>query len=490
MATTKIWPVKGWLGHVEMYVENEVKTHNPKWSKSQEQILRDVMEYAMDIAKQENSLLDCIDDESYENNTTHLEYFISGINCNPETAREEMIITKKAFQKEDGVVAFHGYQSFAPGEVTPEKAHRIGVEFAEQMWGDRFQVIVATHLDKKHLHNHFVVNSVSFIDGLKWRNTFTNYYGGIRRTSDRLCRENKLSVIEHPGPDKSIPRAAWVAEQQGKTTVRSLLRQDIDRAIVGALTFTQFQKHMKAMGYSIKTDVKHMAIKPPGKGRFIRLRSLGEEYTAEAILARILRQRPCVPAYRRTHKKVRRVIFRPPTRPTWKGLRALYYYYLYKLREAKRAPECAPALFVRAEVRQLERISTHAKYLQSNGFSYAYQLHERKAALKFEVDAFCKERKRLQADIRKPEYSIEGNDNFARVQEINKQLKSLRKEIRLCEDILVRSVSVTESVKKIKALILAQAREDECHTANLTQKRHQDPPKSGTHVNRRGWERS
>ncbi len=462
MATTKIWPVKGWLGHVEMYVENEVKTRNPNCSMEQNQALRDVMAYAMDIAKQDSSLHDLVADGSVsEEDVTHKEYFISGINCSPETARAEMNMTKKVFQKEDGVIAFHGYQSFAPSEVTPEKAHEIGLNFAQELWGDRFQVIVATHLDKKHLHNHFIVNSVSFIDGLKWRNTFTNYYGGMRKTSDRLCRENRLSVIEHPAPGKAKHYAEWQAEKEKKPTVRTLVRKDIDRALVGSLTFTQFLKQLRAMGYIVKTDVKHIAVKPPGGDRFIRLRSLGDQYTAEALQKRILQQKPSPPAYQKQTRKGRRVVFRPPSRPTFKGLRALYYYYLYKLREARRTPDRAPAFFIREEVRQMERISTHTKYLQRNGFSAASDLQNRKSELEQQIGSLCKQRKRIQAEIPKRDSPEEKEVLAGQVRQINAQLKVLRKEVRLCDDILVRSVAVAQSVEKIKALLKEQARETE-----------------------------
>ena len=95
-----------------------------------------------------------------------MEQYVSGVNCAPTTAREEMIAVKKRFGKEDGIVAFHGYQSFAPGECNPAMAHEIGKKLAEELWGSQYQVLIATHLDKaNHLHNHFVVNSVSFLDG-------------------------------------------------------------------------------------------------------------------------------------------------------------------------------------------------------------------------------------------------------------------------------------------------------------------------------------
>ena len=102
--------------------------------------------------------------------------FVSGINCRPDTAGEEMLMVKRRFGKESGTLAYHGYQSFASGEATPELAHEIGIKLAQRLWGDRYQVLVATHLDKaNHLHSHFVVNTVSFVDGIKYHRTKQDY---------------------------------------------------------------------------------------------------------------------------------------------------------------------------------------------------------------------------------------------------------------------------------------------------------------------------
>jgi len=152
MATTSIWAVKGWLGQVVIYIENPEKTANPAYyekqgmTAAQAQGLSDVIDYATRGYKTKLP----------GEHTEIMRYFVSGINCNVDTARDEMTATKKHFAKTEGIVAFHGYQSFAPGELTPETAHEIGVKLAERLWGDKFQVIVTTHLDKaNHLHNHF-----------------------------------------------------------------------------------------------------------------------------------------------------------------------------------------------------------------------------------------------------------------------------------------------------------------------------------------------
>ena len=216
MATTKIWDVRGWLGQVVHYVENPSKTENPVFSNSDVQGLRDVMDYATQDYK------------------TEKQYYVSGINCLPEIARQQMLLTKKHWAKEGGIVAFHAYQSFGPDEVTPKLAHEIGLKLAQELWGERFEVIVATHLDKAHLHSHFVLNSVSYKDGKRYNDCKTTY-DLLRRTSDRLCQEYGLSVIENPQRGKRRSYDTWQAERDGKATWWSIVRNDMDIAIKQAV---------------------------------------------------------------------------------------------------------------------------------------------------------------------------------------------------------------------------------------------------------------
>jgi hypothetical protein len=138
MATTAIWDIKGRLDKVVNYAKNPDKTAASVYSQNELQGLGDVMDYTMQDHKTEQRL------------------YVVGINCDPETARDQMVLTKRRFCKEDGILAFHAYQSFAKGESMPDTAHEIGVKLAQELWGKRFEVIVATHLDKGHLHNHFV----------------------------------------------------------------------------------------------------------------------------------------------------------------------------------------------------------------------------------------------------------------------------------------------------------------------------------------------
>jgi len=214
LATTSIWAVKGWLGKLVIYVENPDKTENPAYyekegmTQRQAQGLSDVIDYAAQSRKTQLS----------EEHAEVKRHFITGINCDIGTARDEMLATKRHYKKTEGVVAYHGYQSFAPGEATPDIAHEIGVKLAERLWGERHQIIVTTHLDKaNHLHNHFILNNVSMVDGKKYYRSESDYYN-MQRESDALCREYGLSVIHKPKRGKSKHYGEWRAEQQGEPT--------------------------------------------------------------------------------------------------------------------------------------------------------------------------------------------------------------------------------------------------------------------------------
>ena len=216
MAVTSIWRVNGRLGKVVVYAENPDKTTNPKCYENGAmtewdcQDLDEVISYAVSSHKTQQ-----VNEE-----LGNLERFVSGINCNPSTAREEMMAVKKRFGKEDGTIAYHGYQSFAPGEATPEIAHQIGVALARRLWGEKYQVVVATHLDKaNHLHNHFVLNTVSFVDGKKYFRSAKDYHD--------LQREPFVAPIRIAykiRPETSQAGVPWLA---------ILVQPDENRIVVG-----------------------------------------------------------------------------------------------------------------------------------------------------------------------------------------------------------------------------------------------------------------
>lgn len=457
MAITKIWAIKGRLDHVVLYVDDPTKTENVscgEYEMEAAQGLQDVMDYAMETVdtSEDNDTLQTLMEYAADNTKTSQQHFVSGINCDPDTARRQMIATKKGYGKEDGIIAFHAVQSFAPGEVDAATAHKIGKELAHRLWGDRFEVLVATHCNTDCIHTHFVVNSVSFVDGYKFYASKATY-AHMRSVSDELCREYQLSVIEQ-FQDRTNKRhrhyAEWQAENAGQQIWRTAIREDVKTAIAASMTWTAFLKNLRAQGYEIKTGVKHIAVRPPGKERFVRLRSLGDAYTEDAIKRRILRQQ--VPT-RMPHAA-------PPTasrgkfnstfdsftlqKVTYKSIRALYYHYLRKLRQA-REPN-APAPFpLRDDLRIFDQIVAQFKYLQTHKIDTDTQLLSRLSIVTGEADALIAERKALSdekrrtgtPDIRKVEIT-------EKVAEINAALKGLRQEVRLCDGILERSLRIRE----------------------------------------------
>ena len=406
MATTAIWKVKGNLGQVVNYAANPDKT---TLTTEDLQGLRDVMDYATQDYKTEE------------------QRYVSGVNCSPEIAREQMMMVKRQFGKEGGIIAFHGYQSFAPGEVMPEQAHEIGVELAQRLWGDRFQVVVATHLDREHIHNHFVLNSVSFVDGKKY-NDCKATYALMRQTSDQLCREHCLSVIEEPEQGRTMSYDTWEAEQKGKPTWYGQIRRDVDSCIARSFLFEHFLTNLKKQGYEVKLG-KYIAIRPPGKQRFVRLKTLGDTYTEEAIRERI-----------RAHEQPPR---RPAPRPAPKqkyrlqhesrkltGFRALYFHYLYLLGKLKK-PTASPRRrrYMTDEIIKFDRYVEQGKLLMKYRIDTWEQLAMLEEAVQGELDALCIQRKGLYIAKRK---NPTGTDLSPAIESINQSIKILRRELKVC----------------------------------------------------------
>ena len=212
MAVTAIWPIKGRVDKVIDYARNPEKTTEAGLPElAALHAVDNVVEYAADEMK------------------TERRSYVSCLNCREDTAAAQFMETKRLWGKPGGRVCYHGYQSFKADEVTAETAHEIGVRLAEELWGGRFEVVVATHCNTGHYHNHFVINSVSWADGKKFYNSPADY-ARMREVSDRLCREYAISVIEDPGR-QTKDYAEWQAERDGKPTHRGAIRADIDRAI-------------------------------------------------------------------------------------------------------------------------------------------------------------------------------------------------------------------------------------------------------------------
>ena len=257
MAVTGFWPVKSRLKEVIDYAENPDKTIEQKYLNAD---LYATLQYTENDSKTDEKL------------------FVSGINCSKNFAYSQMIAVKKKFGERGTNIAYHGFQSFSEGEVTPEECREIGIETARKMWGDKFQVVITTHLDRKHhLHNHFVINSVSFKDGSKFRNKIEDHIR-LREISDAICIERGKTVYKDAPFYNSQKKEYWL-HKAGKQTHRDMLKEDIELCLSLATSWDKFRTILASMGYEI--DYRRMTVKAKDWERGIRLKNLG--YTAEGI---------------------------------------------------------------------------------------------------------------------------------------------------------------------------------------------------------------
>lgn len=442
MAVTKIWDVKGWLGKVVIYIENPAKTENPAFyekkdmTETQAQGLTDVIEYAVNKEK------------------TEKRFYVSAVNCSTLTARDEMLAVKRRFGKEDGIVAFHGYQSFAEGEVTPDTAHEIGVRLAEELWGGRFQVLVATHLDKaNHIHNHFVLNSVSFLDGRRY-NDCTATYMEMRKASDRLCREYSLSVVENPKRGKGKQYGEYRAEKEGSYTYRSLVKADVDRLITQAATDKQFFYLLRQEGYEVKRG-KDITVRQKDKPRGLKLeRNFGAEYSYERICQRILESpRPLpVKQERRGQKKHYRITVQKDKVRKIGGLRGLYFHYCFALgifSKQKHSPARIHFL-LREDLTKLEQITKEARLLGTYHIDTESGLFLFREKRVQEIGQLSDQRSVLRKMLRTKAGKEKPEELRKEITGLSEEIGKRRREVALCDRIAERSGVMKEKLQAVR----------------------------------------
>ena len=439
MATTSIWRVKGYISKVLLYAENPDKTTSPEIIKVPDGADRDSLGDVIAYAGREEA--------------TNKRQLVWGINCSPDTARDDMLRVKKAYGKEDGTIAYHGYQSFAEGEVTPELAHEIGIRLAQEVWGDRYQVLVCTHLDKdSHIHNHFVVNTVSFVDGIKYHRTKEDYQF-MRDVSDRLCREYGLSIIRHPeGKKKNY--SEWSAEKNGKPTYRGRIREDIDRAIEASLTEAEFYDALEEMGYELKftarsdKELQRPSLRPKGSERFFRFDRLGEDYSLDEISYRILENiRRKDPFPEETQRAVRSYRRDHPPRTKSSGIAKLYYYYCYELHIIVRFPSSVQRVshFMREDIRKLDLLDAQTRFLAENNIETYEDLSKYCDQAEKEIGALKLDREQLRNELKRVIRKGDETEILAvkeRISTVSRKMQKLRDNIEICGDVEKRAAQL------------------------------------------------
>lgn len=427
MATTSLWHIKGRLKDLIDYVENPAKT------------------------VPNDDIQDFFQVFSYVRNPekTHNGEYVSAINCLKETALQQMILTKKQYGKTDKYIAWHGYQSFKPDEVTPEQCHEIGLKLAHEMWGDKYQIIVTTHLDKDHLHNHFCFNSVSFLDGKKY-NYSKSEQKRLRDVSDRLCRERGLSVIKHP--KKAPARPLYLDEKNGKPTRYNVYLEDLADAISGSRTIEYMAKYLIDKGYEIDFSGKHWKMKLPQYEHFTRLDTLDERLTPEFIRSHLGRRA----RYGNYKARISYSPFLPKEyKRAWKprqkttGILALYYYWCYQLGIFPKDTDYKPTSpLVKEELRKIEEITAQVRYMSEHNISTLSDLHADRSKNHSEMDRLIDYRKHLQNKIRR---ATPAKKEILRAekQDVTAQITELRKRLKYAKSIEKRSVYIDDCLNQI-----------------------------------------
>lgn len=456
MAVTKFWPVRKTLYNAIRYAVDPEKTA----AKEMPDDLKAVLSYAADDGKTEQCM------------------YVSGINCMPDLVYEQMINVKRQYGKEDGILAWHAYMSFAPGEVTADQAHAIGVELGERLWGERFQVLVTTHLNTHCLHNHLIVNSVSFADGKRLREKawFIN-----RKAADEICQKHRLSVVENPkrGAD---PEYLVRQDKAGNPTRYNLARQGMDEAIKKSTSLIELARNLKDMGYGCNFGerLKYWTVTPKGYDKPIRLYRLGEDYTNDRIRERLMdnrvrvvrsaaegglserrqsvdkgwegtvRRYPDSPAGQTGTRRQAVCVSRPKRKVG--HLKGLYLHYCYRIGvlPKKRQSRLRVHYLLREDLMKLDQISAEVRlmgryHIETEGDLKAF--HEE---TKEKMIAVYRERKQLRNEMRRVGNGDKVPELKARAMELTRQAAQYRQELKLAEGIAERSGVMEEQLRKIR----------------------------------------
>ena len=436
MAVTKIWNIKGRAESPLEYITNPEKTLR-EFTESEKQALADVIAYAANEDKTEQF------------------FYTTGINCSVEFARDQFNATKIRFGKIGGNVAYHAYQSFREGEVTPDEAHAIGVQLARELWGDRFQMVVATHVNTKCTHNHIVINSVSFRDGLKFHDC-KDTYRQLKEASDRICLERGLSIVESP-KGKGVNQYVYKMEKAGMPTRYNIARQAIDEAVSLSLNIEEFKYELGKRGYSYRFDPqrKYWTITPPGGRKPIRIHKLGDDYSRESIERRIYDNDPSVRTerlrqqYRQPNNyNLRRRIDRIMGRS---GLEKLYLRYCYELGYLPKYQQNPTKLHIllKEDLLKCDQYSEQAKLLSRYHVDTEKDLSDLMENIGGRVKELSSDRDEFRRMTRRVLPESEISDAKSKVKELTAEIRELRHELKVCRDIQERSDHVRENLAAI-----------------------------------------
>lgn len=418
MATTSIWSIKNNLKQSINYIINPEKTINK------------------DYGKNNYNHLESYSNKDYDFKNEKAEY-VSCINCSEYDPYGDMKFTKEQYRKTDNILAFHGYQSFKEGEVTADIAHEIGVKFAEEMFKD-YEVVVATHQNTNHVHNHFIINSVSYKTGKKYNNDRANL-AKLRHISDSICAEYGLSVL-----DEDISYRNTYKNKVLNDDYYKIMREDIDNVISYSVTLKQVVERLKKLDYQVYSRKGILTIYKEGCDKVRIEKAFGNDYSIDSINKRLylssqivfkpLRQRTIFEEYSRTNKH-------------HKGIYGLYLYYCYLLKVfPQKHPKQYLPYSIRQDIKKLNEYSEQIRFMTTNKIetkedldNFAKNNYEELSTLKGRRENLWKKYHRAKTEEQKSEILTEINA-------IQPTIKELRKYDKYCKAIKVRSEYVQNNL--------------------------------------------
>ena len=419
MATTSIWSIKNNLKQSINYVINPEKTINEDYGKNTYNYLE----------------LSSNKDYNFKNEKPQ---YVSCLNCSETDPYKDMKFTKERYFKTDGILAFHAYQSFKEGEITADIAHEIGVKFAEEMFKD-YEVVVATHQNTNHIHNHFIINSVSFRTGKKYNNNRTNL-AKLRQISDSLCAEYGLSVLNEDIGYKSTYNHKVITNDYYKT-----LKDDLDSVIGYSVTLKQVIDRMKQLGYKAYSRNGIITVYRDGYDKVRIEKAFGNEYSKDSISKRLYSSRQIV--FKPIPQKSIFQEYLSKTNNHHKGIYGLFLYYCYLL---KVFPQNHPKQYlpysIRQEIKKLDSFSEQTRFMVYNKIDtkedlelFAKNNYEELSILKSKRENLWKRYHRSKTEEKKTEILAEIND-------IQPKIKEFRKIDNYCKEIRKRSESIQDNL--------------------------------------------
>ena len=383
---------------------------------------------------------------------------VSSVNCSVDTAYEEMALTKKFFHKEDKTLGYHIIQSFKGNEVSPSMANQIGIELAQELWGDKYQIIVCTHINKENIHNHLILNSVSFIDGKKYHNGKEDI-SFLKETSDNLCFKYGLSIVTTPRAEKEKEFRQKNIDYFNRTDKKmQKIIIDIDEAIKSAKKYSDFKLILKSKGYeNIKDSGKYLSLKSPYYSRNVRInRAFGEKYSVEGIKERIYEyikeDLPPVANYKKKYYK-----------KTYTGIKInkfllqtssfyrLYVHYLYlfgKLPAKNEYKELTPAYY--KQQRKNKMIFEEINFLGRNNFKSVKEVQDYIDNLEMQLPELKGKREILWRK-HKTANETNKNDILKEINELTEKIDTIKVQKSACNRIIERYENLKEkNIKQIE----------------------------------------